>query len=175
MGKKLQKPLLVSVRVGCANRSPRWALATTLLCVAALCLVLDFSQFAGGSDSIPPEQAELVDTRVEQLDDPVGFKSYFLQQQGHSSIEAVSRKKHRDAQQKLAAQLKLPGVMCKNTCFKVCYMHLGVLRRRAVLVLRCMPGWQPETRCQHACMADSCVPCACRPMMVYVMRDAGAT
>lgn len=30
---------------------------------------------------------------------------------------------------------------------------LGVLRRRAVLVLGCMPGWQPETRCQPACMA----------------------
>lgn len=152
MGKKLHKPLLVSVRVGCANRSHRWAVATALLCLAALCLVLDFSQFAGGGDSIPPEQEEFVDTRLEQLDDPVGFKSYFLQQQGHSSMEAVARKKHRDAQQTLAAQLKQPGVICENTCFKVCFIPFGY--RTAELCLcwaACQPGsLKPR---QHARMA----------------------
>jgi hypothetical protein len=156
MGKKLQKPLLVSVRVGCANRSHRWAVATALLCLAALCLVLDFSQYAGGGDSIPAEQEEFVDTTLEQLDDPVGFKSYFLQQQGHSSIEAVARKKHRDAEQKLAAQLKLPGVICENTCFKVCYVFFGALlpqtcacagvhARLSPRPKESMPGWQRHT------------------------------
>jgi hypothetical protein len=99
-----------------------WGVVAALLVLAGLLLVLDFSWYDGDAITLP-EVEDFVATRAAQLDDPVGFKSFWLQQQGYtnkSSLEAVSRKQYRDAEQKLAAQMKQPGVICKNTCFKVC-------------------------------------------------------
>lgn len=103
------------------SRFSSWGVVTALLCLAGLLLLLDFSWYEGGA-STPPVEEEYVVSRAQLLDDPVGFKSFWLKQLGHSnksSIEAAARQQPGDAEQKLAAQLKQPGVICKNTCFKV--------------------------------------------------------
>lgn len=96
-----------------------------LLAMGGLLLLLDLSWYDEGA-STPNESdpgLDVISTKTAQLDDPVGFKSHWLQQQGYdsnkSSIEAVRRQRHRDEEQKLAAQLAQPGVICTNTCFKV--------------------------------------------------------
>lgn len=91
-----------------------------LLCLGGILVVFDsFS----ATEPPPPEPEDPVVVRAAQLDDPVGFKSHWLQQQGYKadrSIEAVARQQHSSAESLRAAQLKQPGVICTNTCFKVC-------------------------------------------------------
>jgi hypothetical protein len=116
----MQKTYGVPLRVAMAKLSSCGVLAA-LLILAGMLLVLDFSWYEGDAITLPQVE-DFVATRAAQLDDPVGFKNFWLQQQGYtnkSSLEAVSQKQYRDAEQKLAAQMKQPGVICKNTCLKV--------------------------------------------------------
>jgi hypothetical protein len=102
-----------------------WGLVAALLVMACFFVLLDFSWY-GDSVTAPEEEdfiPDVITTRTAQLDDPVGFKGHWLQQQGFdsnkSSIEAVRKQRHRDEDKRLAAQLAQPGVICTNTCFKV--------------------------------------------------------
>lgn len=143
------KPLGVSVRVLMARLSS-WGVVAALLVLAGLLLLLDFSWYEGDAEALP-EAEDFVTSRAAQLDDPVGFKGFWLKQQGYtnkSSLEAVSRKQYRDAEKKLAAQMKQPGVICKNTCFKVCWLPAGGCWQLDVPAVPPEPGW-PLIR-QHA-------------------------
>jgi hypothetical protein len=103
-----------------------WGLVAALLVMACFFVLLDFSWYGDSSVTAPEEEefvSDVISTITAQLDDPVGFKGYWLQQQGFdsnkSSIEAVRKQRHRDEDKRLAAQLAQPGVICTNTCFKV--------------------------------------------------------
>lgn len=97
-----------------------WAVAA-LLVLAAILLLFDLS-WSDSNSSTPVDPEDITTIRAAQLDDPVGFKSVWMQQQGYSaksSLEAVRRQRHSSQQQKLEAQKRQPGVICDNTCFKV--------------------------------------------------------
>lgn len=109
-----------SLRAAMTRSKGIGAVAAFLVIAAALTL-LDLSWYED-STSTPGEPEDIIVTRASQLDDPVGFKAFWMQQQGYSaksSIEAVRRQRHSSQQQKLDAQKRQPGVVCENTCFKV--------------------------------------------------------
>jgi hypothetical protein len=108
------------MRAALARYKGIWAVAA-LLALAAILMLFDLSWSDGGS-STPVEPEDITVTKTAQLDDPVGFKAFWMQQQGYSaksSLEAVRRQRHSSQQKKLEAQKKQPGVICENTCFKV--------------------------------------------------------
>lgn len=108
------------MRAATARNKGMWAVAA-LLVLAAILLLFDLS-WSDSNSSTPVDPEDITTIRAAQLDDPVGFKSVWMQQQGYSaksSLEAVRRQRHSSQQQKLEAQKRQPGVICDNTCFKV--------------------------------------------------------
>jgi hypothetical protein len=97
------------------------------LLIAAALLVLYHMHWGSGGGmqgdaGQPAGPQDTFMTRAAALDDPVGFKGFWLQQQGHrntSTLEAVEQQKHSSEDKRRAAQLAQPGVLCTNTCFKV--------------------------------------------------------
>jgi len=98
--------------VGFVNQPTR--IVAALLTLAVLCAVFDV--ISNSQQSEPATEPQLVvATRAAELDDPVGFRTFSLQQQGYSgSAEAVG---HRSSgKSRLSSKT---GHICENTCFKV--------------------------------------------------------
>lgn len=99
--------------VGFVNQPTR--IVAALLTLAVLCAVLDVISSNSQQSEPATETQDVVATRAAELDDPIGFRTFSLQQQEYSgSAEAVG---HRSSgKSRLSSK---SGHICENTCYKV--------------------------------------------------------